>query len=211
MHYYNFRLEKKNNNWRNYHMKQIIQDERYQVTEHAIQDAFFLCIQEQPMDKITVSKIIKKAGIVRSTFYNHYESVPALISSLEEQTLQKLFTILETFQPKNDYEICKSFYLTICNYTMHNPFLAELLRSPQGDQFLEKALTMFHQYVSKITQTTSPKSCSKEVFSYVIASSIGSSLGILHKWSRSNFELPADTVATILTKTFLATFRPFLS
>lgn len=192
-------------------MKQIIQDERYQVTEHAIQDAFFLCIQEQPMNKITVSKVIKKAGIVRSTFYNHYESVPALISSLEEQTIQKLFNILDTFHPKNDYEICKSFYLTICNYTMENPFLSELLRSPQGDEFFEKLLKMFHQYVAKVTQTTSPKSYSSEVLSYVIASSIGSSLGILHKWSLSNFELPADTVATILTKTFLATFQPFLS
>lgn len=192
-------------------MKQIIQDERYQVTEHAIQDAFFLCIQEQPMDKITVSKVIKKAGIVRSTFYNHYESIPALISSLEEQTIQTLFTILDTFEPKNNYEICKSFYLTICNYTMENPFLSELLRSPQGDEFFEKLLKMFHQYVAKVTQTTSPKSYSREVLSYVIASSIGSSLGILHKWSLSNFELPADTVATILTKTFLATFQPFLS
>lgn len=192
-------------------MKQIIQDERYQVAEHAIQDAFFLCIKEQPMEKITVSQIIKKAGIVRSTFYNHYESVPALISTLEEQTLQKLFTILETFRPKNDYEICKSFYLTICNYTMENPFLAELLRSPHGDEFFRKVLTMFHQYVSKITQKTTPKSYSKEVFSYVIASSIGSSLGILHKWSRSDFDLPADTIATILTKTFLASFRPFLT
>ncbi|MBO5486353.1 MAG: TetR/AcrR family transcriptional regulator, partial [Eubacterium sp.] len=53
-----------------------IQDERYYVANEAILDAFLLVLKEKDMDKITVSDIIKKAGIVRSTYYNHFENIP---------------------------------------------------------------------------------------------------------------------------------------
>ena len=52
------------------------------------------------MDKITVSDVIKKAGIVRSTFYNHYENIPALVSAAEDKTIKELFSIMESFHPK---------------------------------------------------------------------------------------------------------------
>ena len=52
-------------------MKNEIQDERYYIADEAIHDAFFLVLKEKDLEKITVSDVIKKAGIVRSTFYNH--------------------------------------------------------------------------------------------------------------------------------------------
>ena len=51
------------------------QDERYSTAEDAIFDAFFLLLKEKDLEKVTVSDVIKKAGIVRSTFYNHYENI----------------------------------------------------------------------------------------------------------------------------------------
>ena len=56
-----------------------VQDERYSVADEAIYDAFFLVLKEKELDKITVSDVIKRAGIVRSTFYNHYQTIPAII------------------------------------------------------------------------------------------------------------------------------------
>ena len=58
-------------------MTNDMQDERYTVVDEAIRDAFFLILKEKELEKITVSDIIKRAGIVRSTFYNHYENIPA--------------------------------------------------------------------------------------------------------------------------------------
>ena len=67
-------------------MNIIIQDERYNVVSEAIIDAFFMLSKEKDFEKITVSDIIKRAGIVRSTFYNHYENIPALIEDIEDKT-----------------------------------------------------------------------------------------------------------------------------
>lgn len=192
-------------------MPNEIQDERYYVADKAICDAFFLILKEKAVEKITVSDVIKKAGIVRSTFYNHYESIPALVTAIEDRTIDDIFSLLGTFHPKNDHDICKSFFITICDYTMNNPFLANLLRSPRGDEFFEKALTMFHRFVADVTQNAASSRHSKEEFSYIIASSIGSTLGVLHKWTRDNFAVPAEAVADILTQAFISGMLPFIS
>lgn len=192
-------------------MTHEIQDERYHVSDEAIYDAFFLLLKEKDLDKITVSDVIKKAGVVRSTFYNHYENIPALITAIEDKTIQDIFSLMESFHPKNDEDMCKSYFLTICNYTQTNPFLANLLRSPRGDAFFEKSITMFHRYVAKVMQDTAPSRHSKEEVSYMIACTIGSTIGVLHKWTRENFQVPAEVIADILTQTFIAGMLPFMS
>lgn len=192
-------------------MQHEIQDERYYIADEAICDAFLLVLKEKDLEKITVSDVIKKAGIVRSTFYNHYENIPALVTSIEDKTIEDIFSLMETFHPKNDADICKSFFVTICDYTMNNPFLTNLLRSPRGNEFFEKALTMFHRYVTEVTQNVAPSGHSKEELSYMVACTIGSTLGVLHKWTKDNFAIPAEAVADILTQAFIAGMLPFMS
>ncbi|MDE6760131.1 MAG: TetR/AcrR family transcriptional regulator [Lachnospiraceae bacterium] len=185
-------------------MTNEIQDERYHVADEAIHDAFFLILKEKELDKISVSDIIKRAGIVRSTFYNHYENIPALVASIEDKTIDDIFSLMNTFHPRNDWDACKSYYLTICEYTMTNPLLANLLRNPKEDVFFEKAVTMFHRYVRQVTQNTAPSHRSKEERSYMIACTIGSSIGVLHKWAKDNFQVPPETIADILTQAFVS-------
>lgn len=188
-----------------------ILDERYHVADEAIYDAFFLILKEKDLDKITVSDVIKKAGIVRSTFYNHYENIPALVTAIEDKTIHDIFSLMETFHPKDDWDMCKSYFLTICDYTRTNPFLANLLRSPRGDEFFEKAITMLHLYVTKVMQSKTTSHHSREEISYMIACTIGSTIGVLHKWTRENFQIPPETIADILTQAFMTGMLPFMS
>lgn len=187
-----------------------IQDERYHVADEAIYDAFFLLLKEKAIDKITVSDIIKRAGIVRSTFYNHYENIPALITAIEDKTIHDIFAIMDQFHDKDDRDVCKSYFLTICEYTRNNPFLAHLLKTSRGDAFFEKMMMMFHRYVRKVTQNTVSPEGNQEEFSFIIACTIGSTIGVLHKWTTENFRTPADSVAEILTKVFIAGMLPFM-
>lgn len=188
-----------------------IPDERYSVVDEAIYDAFFLVLRKKELEKITVSDIIKKAGIVRSTFYNHYENIPALVTAIEDKTIDDIFSLMESFHPKNDRDMCRSYFTAICDYTMTNPFLANLLRTPRGDAFFEKAMTMFHHYVTKVLQNATPSQHSKDQFSYMIACAIGSTLGVLHKWTRENFQVPKEEIAEILTQVFISGMLPFMS
>jgi AcrR family transcriptional regulator len=190
---------------------QNLTDERYNVNDEAIIDAFFLVLKEKELDKVTVSDIIKKAGIVRSTFYNHYENILVLITAIEDKTIQDIFDLMETFSPQNDREACKAYFLTICEYTKNNPFLANLLKKPRGDAFFEKAIGMFHDYILQVTQNTKPTYHSKEEFSYMIACAIGSIIGVLHRWVQENFKVPMEVIADILAQAFISGILPFIS
>ncbi len=185
-------------------------DERYSTAEDAIIDAFFILVREKDYDKITVSDVVKKAGIVRSTFYNHYENVPALICAAEDKTIEDIFAMMESFHPQNDKDLCRSYFLAICNYTKSNPFLANLLTNARGDGFFEKAMTMFHRYVTQVTDLEKKSNVSKERYSYLIAGIIGSTLGILHKWIAESFASSPEDVADILTIIFLNGVLPFM-
>ncbi|MBR6222513.1 MAG: TetR/AcrR family transcriptional regulator [Lachnospiraceae bacterium] len=185
-------------------------DERYSTAEDAIYDAFFLLLKEKDIEKITVSDVIKKAGIVRSTFYNHYENVPALVSAAEDKTIKDIFSLMESFHPQNDKDMCHSYFLAICNYTKKNPFLANLLESPRGDAFFEKTITMFHRYVTDVSHTVVSKKDYQIEFSYYIAGAIGSTIGVLHKWITEDFKIPAEDIADILATIFLTGVLPYL-
>ena len=192
-------------------MQNIIPDERYSVADEAILGAFFKLVKEKKPDRITVSDITKTAGIARSTFYNHYQDIPSLISAVEDKTIHDVFSMMENFQPKNDRDICSSYFLTLCRYTMENPFLSGLLSTPHGNDLFEKMLTMLHHYVTETTSNSRPDRHTKEEVSYVITCAIGSTIGILHKWTRDNFNLAPEVIADILSEIFLSGMLPFLS
>ena len=192
-------------------MQNIIPDERYSVADEAILGAFFKLLKEKKPDRITVSDITKTAGIARSTFYNHYQDIPSLISAVEDKTIHDVFSMMENFQPKNDRDICSSYFLTLCRYTMENPFLSGLLSTPHGNDLFEKMLTMLHHYVTETTSNSRPAKHTKEEVSYVITCAIGSTIGVLHKWSRDNFNLAPEVIADILSEVFLSGMLPLLS
>ena len=192
-------------------MQNIIPDERYSVADEAILGAFFKLVKEKKPDRITVSDITKTAGIARSTFYNHYQDIPSLISAVEDKTIHDVFSMMENFQPKNDRDICSSYFLTLCRYTMENPFLSGLLSTPHGNDLFEKMLTMLHHYVTETTSNSRPDRHTKEEVSYVITCAIGSTIGVLHKWSRDNFNLAPEVIADILSEVFLSGMLPLLS
>ena len=123
-------------------MNKNIQDERFLVAEEAICQAFYEIAQKKTLERITVSDVIKKAGIVRSTFYNHYEGIPDLLDAVEDQTIHHLFTMMDQFHvkkstPQDNSVIILRFYQNLCSYIRENPFLAQLLGSPRGDAFFE--------------------------------------------------------------------------
>lgn len=177
------------------------EDERYQVVEDAIKGAFLLLVKEKDPQKITVSDVIRKAGIVRSTFYNHYTDMPALIHAMEDETILHVFDMMESFHPKGSREITYTFFLSLCRYTMQNTFLAAMLKSPLAPDFVAKMIKMFHIYAGSV-RDSAPAAVSPEEFSFAIAYTIGGAIGFLHKWTVDGFKQTPETIAGILTDLF---------
>lgn len=52
------------------------------LTKKAIMDAFTAAIAERPLDKITVTELVKACGVNRNTFYYYFHDVYALASEV---------------------------------------------------------------------------------------------------------------------------------
>ena len=55
------------------------QESKYQYTASLMDEALLLLLEQKEYDSITVKEICKKAGVNRSTFYLHYESMNDLL------------------------------------------------------------------------------------------------------------------------------------
>lgn len=51
-------------------------------------------LQEKPLEKITVTDIVNRAGINRGTFYAHYRDVPDVVNSLVQKTFSSIQEVL---------------------------------------------------------------------------------------------------------------------
>lgn len=61
-------------------------------------------LQEKPLDKITVTEVVARAGINRGTFYAHYADIPDVVQHLIQDTFAKIRSAL-TAEPGHLYRL----------------------------------------------------------------------------------------------------------
>ena len=96
-------------------------------TDEIIKESLAIILNEKnDLNSITVTDLIKKAGISRSSFYTHYTSINDLIESIQDETLNVLSSDIISFNNIDDiynyidkiFEILKNnefFYKSILN------------------------------------------------------------------------------------------------
>ena len=66
-------------------------ESRYFSTAEKMDKALIECLEKKELEYITVKEICEKAGVNRSTFYLHYETVADLLSECVEYTNNRCF------------------------------------------------------------------------------------------------------------------------
>lgn len=114
-----------------------------------IQKAYLELVQEKnDTDKITVTDIVKHAGINRSTFYAHYPDVRGVRGAFEEDTIQKMMHILNQFQFRNFFSDPLPVLSQINTYLREDPERYRILISQKGSaEFLDKLSRIFTEYM----------------------------------------------------------------
>lgn len=59
-----------------------------------IKEALADLLQEKPLDKITVTDVVRRADINRGTFYAHYADIPDVIDHLIQETFSQIWEVL---------------------------------------------------------------------------------------------------------------------
>lgn len=182
-------------------------ESKYFRTAEKMDLAFLELLEEKDFAYITVKEICKRAGVHRSTFYLHYETITDLLSESIDYMNLHFFTHMqqdaEVFQKKLRDCPLEELYLITPRYLM--PYLgyikehrriflaalknAELLRL---DAHYEKMFRAVFQPI--LARYHVPQ----ENRAYIMAFYIQGMMAMLHEWLREDCSLPMEQVIAMM-------------
>lgn len=92
-----------------------------------IRQAFYETLKEKSFEKITVTDIVKRADINRSTFYAHYPDVMGLIDEIQEEILDYTQKFMGEIDFSEFFENPKPYLQNIVKLVAENNELYRLL------------------------------------------------------------------------------------
>jgi AcrR family transcriptional regulator len=91
---------------------------------HALTEAAYQLLQNTPIDSLTISELVDKAGISRATFYRHFKDKYDLVNAIHLRVLQG--TLLRYFEGAGFQEVVSA---TWAAFTRHKRFYRNALTS----------------------------------------------------------------------------------
>ena len=113
-----------------------------------IKEAFFGLLKEKDYNKITVTDIVNKADLNRSTFYAHYLDVRAITEEFENEVIEKMMDLLKKFEFKNFFNNPTPLLLEVSRFLeSHENEYRTLLKINDAETFLKKLRDIFAEYM----------------------------------------------------------------
>jgi len=130
--------------------------EKQQITKSALKNAFWTLYQDKPIEKVTVQEIAKLAEYNRSTFYQYYSDVYAVLDEIENDVI-KDWELLIFEIPINDainqHKISEIVIETIAAFYERNGIYISVLLSPKGDpSFIRRFKDVMRHKIFSILQ-----------------------------------------------------------
>lgn len=174
-------------------------DARTRYTKKMIRESFIQLLKEQPVSKITVTKICEMAEINRATFYKYYEDAFDLLLKLEEEFLEELLDSLSQFK---QLSIRESFIQLLEHLKKRGEWF-QIVGSSHGDpQFTSRILSVCYENASFLIQKFFPHLTEpqKKWLYYFLAHGYGGMLGC---WLDNGLQEPTEEIALFAEKLLL--------
>lgn len=125
-------------------MKVQMKNKSSKNTDKIIKEAFAELISEKKeLRKIRVVDLVKKAGIARSSFYTHYDSIYDVVEDMQEETLDALMKDTENI---SDLEDANKYLDEITDYLKNNEAIYSLILSSDEAIYM---VNNFNKMISK--------------------------------------------------------------
>ena len=92
-----------------------------------IRQAFYELLKEKSFEKITVTDIVKRADLNRSTFYAHYPDVMGVVEEIQEEIIEYTQQFMENVDFRDYYQNPKPYLQHIVKLVEENNELYRLL------------------------------------------------------------------------------------
>lgn len=182
------------------------QKEKYSSTAFFMDEALICLLNEKDYEYITVKEICKKAGVNRSTFYLHYESIDDLLEETLEYINKKFLdyfedtsdfiTNINVSSKENLYLINDKYLVPYLNYIKENKniFLASFTR--------RKAMKSKERYESLEKYVLNPilvrYNVPTKMREYILSFYINGIVALIEIWIKNNCDMSVEEVINII-------------
>lgn len=182
------------------------QESKYFYTASLMDEALLLLLEKKDYEFITVKELCEKAGVNRSTFYLHYESMDDLLEETTERLNEKFLSSFSALPDKNDATssvLTKSKYLIpYLEFIRKNLKVYKLIHEkPQLFQN-DKAFQAMYERIFDVALTHFgvPEKDKK----YVLAFYTQGAKGIVNEWIKRDCADEIERVASLIEKNTFA-------
>lgn len=113
-----------------------------------IRSAFAKLLLEKPIEKITVTDIVKEADLNRGTFYAHYQSPYSVVEEIENEIIDKVLDWLAEADYQNFFQNPIQLIKKINHYIEEDlEYFKTLIKCSGSDQFLNRLKKIFVRYM----------------------------------------------------------------
>lgn len=179
-------------------------------SKRMIRDAFIELIKEKDVSKITVTDIVNRADINRTTFYAHYPDVRGVMEEFENETVDRLMDVLSDIKDETFFQHPLPVLLKTNRYLEEDlDFYRTLMLANGSDTFLEKFQNVFIHYMNNDTNI-SESIRNSAMFKMRVYFFAGGIINMYKKWFKGELTAPLNTLAVELGKIITLSSKDFI-
>lgn len=170
-------------------------DARVRYTRMRIQQAFFECLAQKPIARITVKQLCEIAEINRATFYKHYADPFDL---LEQQKAQALCELEQMLNQPGEWDLGQMLTVMGIVHPGKEPSKYALLASRNGDPgfFAQISEVFYRRFHPGICQLLACRTPAEQTAAYLFLS--GGCGYLLTRWKEHGTETSLDAVVAAI-------------
>ena len=170
-------------------------------TERLVCDAYIELMDEKPFDRVRAKDLIERAGIGRSTFYDHFDS-PAAVLELIEKDIHDSFpdgvgTALERDIPD---ELRAAAIQAACRHLQKNARVYRALCGPNGDYAFQARMEARNREVMEALLSRTESTRSKAEQQIAVQAMAGVQWYTLKWWAFHADEVSVVELANMLDR-----------
>lgn len=192
--------------------KKPVQDKRVKKTKKLLYQALVTLLNEQPLEKITVSDICRNANINRNTFYYHYASVQELHHDVLENVLQDIRnSILDDQGKQLSSQELRDDLANRCRVLGKHAEILWLLMIDHTDAAFQQALLDINhvRYEQSILEESHGKASDAQV-RFVLDYIHKGSVAVMCAWIREGMQQTPEEIADLLFQLAVAGPKEYL-
>lgn len=172
-------------------------DSKYRQTERAIEQAYLaLCLEQGRLD-VTVSEVVSRAGIGRSTFYLHFNDVAGLAAAIQERLLAVAEANMARVLPDllaHGEEALPRYFEPVAQALRENRHALLVFLGRNGSPaFIYRVKQTAKVYLRRLFAGRAD-----ERTEYVIEYMVSAGMGLIIYWLEDDMALPYETLLALL-------------